>query len=108
MKHPSIVVVHTLCFKIHIILVPIVFLREHLGLLDENTLCKDIDVQDPVCDELYQTWVKSAKKNLDIFEEVCRSGALFVCFCLSVCLSVCLAIYLSVERHIFQEHNTKL
>ena len=79
-KHPSIVVVDTLdsdhsCTHC--------FLREHLGLLDERTLRKDIDVQDPVCDEFYQTWVNSAKKNLDIYEEVSQS------VCLSVCPFIC-------------------
>ena len=79
-KHLSIVVVDTLdsdhsCTHC--------FLREHLGLLDERTLRKDIDVQDPVCDEFYQTWVNSAKKNLDIYEEVSQS------VCLSVCPFIC-------------------
>jgi len=83
-------------FKLCVIHAWCSFPREHLGLLDERTRLKDIDVQDPVCDEFYQTWMKSAERNIDLFDEVPFSFCLFLSLsvgpslCPSVSLSVCL------------------
>ena len=71
--------------------------------MDERTRLKDIDVQDPVCDEFYQTWMKSAERNIDLFDEVPFSVCLFLS--LSVYLSVCLSVHPSLCLSVCAVHR---
>ena len=57
--------------------------REHLGLLQsdchthETDSKADVDVEDPICEEFYSMWRKTAERNMTIFETV-RAVVAFV------------------------------